>query len=306
MCSLLSFFITVAVLVLAAPRVLGAASPRLPALLHVSPFFDAAAPVAATIKLPNGSKPKAFSFGRGSDLFVSTLSGEVLHFDMGAADAAATRTLLATEPGIALTGIQYDPQQHALFVAGSVSGKIFVYTLTASRPYEVARRAAVALARPRGRWQAPYVNDVAIGPSHVYATDSFEPFVHMIPRFSASNWVAAADVGGTGGGATYVHLGPGFVTTSARLNANGLVFARNNTLLVSNFDQSYVAAVQLPPGGAPRAQGEAAAAVVAARLPWVKAGGKGPWRKVWADSMVMGPGADTVYLSDNFEDRCVV
>lgn len=319
----------------AAPAARAAA--RLPPPLRASPEFDPNATVAATIHLPLGSKPKSFTFGNGTDLFVCTLSGEVLHLDTGAAGATArggaargsgaaaaaaaaapeAATLLATEPGIALAGIQYDPQQHALFVAGTVSGKVYVYYLTRGRPYSVARRAAVAVARPRGPLMSPYVNDVLLTQHYVYATDSFEPFLHVIPRFEPDGRDAAgrpvnvssgasAAAATAANGPSYMRLGPAFVTTPARLNSNGLVLLRPGVMLVSNFDQSYVAAVQLPPGGFPKTAGEEANATVVARLPQLKAGGSGPWKKVWADVLMMGEAPDVVYMSDNFQNRWVL
>jgi hypothetical protein len=284
-----------------------------------APTFRASARAAAVLRLPNGSKPKSFAFGNGTDLFVCTLAGEVLHLDTRAAAAAAASgaggtgaggppaAVLAREPGIALAGIAYDPQQHALFVAGTVSGRAYVYFLSGpAPPYAVERRAALPLARVRG-WQAPYVNDVLLGPSSAYFTDSFAPLVHVIPRRRSALLaaVAAAAAGdGPGDGVGFFRLGPGFKSSVGRLNANGLVFVpghEGSKLLVSNFDQSYVARVDLPaPGGA--AGGDAAAAVVA-RLPPLAEGGFGPWPAVSADCMVFGEAPGVFYLSDNFQDR---
>jgi hypothetical protein len=295
----------------AAAAAAAAASP--PHAAHAAaPYFNASGLAARVIHLPSGSKPKSFAFGRGTDLFVCTLAGEVLHMDAAApprrnasagARGSIARTLLATEPGVALAGIAYDDKQHALFVAGTVSGKVFVYFLSAGRPYSVEHRAAAALARPRP-WQTPYANDVVLGPSHAYVTDSFEAVVHVLPRYSADRWAPSPDASPLDAGVTYLRLGPEFTASTARLSANGLALATPaGPLLVSNFDQSYVARVALPPSGSPAGAGEAAATAVVARLPRIEQGGRGAWRKVWADTIVMGEAPDVAYLSDNFEDR---
>jgi hypothetical protein len=272
--------------------------------------FNGNAVVSSIIHLPNGSKAKSMAFGNGTDLFISTLAGEVFHTTTAGSGSSGSGggvppTTLAREPGIALTGVAYDARQHALFVAGSVSGKAYVYFLTAARPYAVAERVALPLSRLRG-WQTPYVNDVVIGRDEVYFTDSFAPLVHVAPRVRAA-LVAASAAAAAGAaappGVGFYRLGGGWRATAARLNANGLIFAdaSRRALLVSNFDGGYVARVDLPPG--PPAVGRAANATVLATLPAFRAGARDPWPNVRPDCMVAGEAEGVVYLSDNFEDR---
>lgn len=264
--------------------------------------FNGNAVVSSIIHLPNGCKAKSMAFGNGTDLFISTLAGEVFHTTTAGSGGGSgtTTTTLAREPGIALTGVAYDARQHALFVAGSVSGKAYVYFLTAARPYAVAERVALPLARLRG-WQAPYVNDVVVGRDEVYFTDSFAPLIHAAPRARRALVGAAAAGAAAPPGVGFYRLGGGWRATAARLNANGLILASERALLVSNFDGGYVARVDLPPG--PAAVGRAADATVLATLPAFRAGARDPWPNVRPDCMVAGEAEGVVYLSDNFEDR---
>jgi len=275
--------------------------------------FNSSAVISATIHLPNGSKPKSMAFGNGTDLFISTLTGDVFHLNTaehldgsggggGGGSGSKPPAILAKEPGIALTGIAYDAQQHLLVAAGSVSGKAFVYLLSPARPYAVTRRLALPLARLRG-WQAPYVNDVLIGPDHLYFSDSLAPLVHAVPRarYKLVEAAEAAAGGRAPPGVGFYKLSDGFKSTAARLNMNGLVFAADRTLLVSNFDGGYVARVDLPPGDV--AVGRAASARVVASLPAFREGAGDPWPNVRPDCMVMGEAEGVVYLSDNFENR---
>lgn len=261
------------------------------------------------------------AFGNGTDLFVVSLGGEVFHVDAAGAAAAgaagdpaaaaAAATTLAREPGTPLTGVAYDAAQHALFVAGSGSGTALVYFLTPSRPYAVSRRFAVRLARVRG-WQTPYANDVLLGPDSALLTDSFAPLIHEVPRLER-DLAAASEADARGAPAPGVHfhrLGPGFPSTVARLNANGLVFAgagggARRELLVSNFDGGYVARVALPPRPEPGAgaDGGAADSAVVAELPPLRAAGHGLWPAVRPDCMAHGEEEGVLYLSDNFQDR---
>jgi hypothetical protein len=172
------------------------------------------------------------------------LSGAVVHVDL----ARNTSRVVHREPGIALSGAKFCPQQQALFAAGSLSGRGFIFHLQKAsssssssgevqQQYVVARKEVVQLAKPA----LSYINDVALSSDRAYFTDSFRAVLYSIPRFAADAPAAASSGSSSTAEARPVlrhATGSYFATQLGQFRANGLAVYESNdtadTLLVAN------------------------------------------------------------------------
>jgi hypothetical protein len=178
------------------------------------------------------------------------LSGAVVHVDL----ARNTSRVVHREPGIALSGAKFCPQQQALFAAGSLSGRGFIFhlqkassssssTSTSStssgavqQQYVVARKEVVQLAKPA----LSYINDVALSSNRAYFTDSFRAVIYSIPRFAADAPTASSGSNTTADARPVLRHATGgyFATQLGQFRANGLAVYESNdvadTLLVAN------------------------------------------------------------------------
>jgi hypothetical protein len=171
------------------------------------------------------------------------LSGTVVHVDL----ARNTSRVVHREPGIALSGAKFCPQQQALFAAGSLSGRGFIFHVQKAnissssnegqQQYVVAKKEVVQLAKPA----LSYINDVALSSDRAYFTDSFRAVIYSIPRLAAEA-PAAANIGSSSTAVARPVLwhatGGYFATQLGQFRANGLAVYGGNTtadtLLVTN------------------------------------------------------------------------
>ena len=154
-----------------------------------------------------------------------------------------------------LSGVRFCKKQQLLFVAGTLSGKGFLFHVQSSAGptgplYTVTKREVLELNLP-GK---SYINDVAVSQDKVYFTDSFNPILYQIPRFQDSTSSSSSSSGSSGGsfslgvigGApaascrpiTRVKTGTHFETKAGQFRANGIAVYKTNqhkdVLLVSN------------------------------------------------------------------------
>lgn len=127
------------------------------------------APFPVSISVPDGWSPEGVAVGRGTDVYVGSLAG-------GGIWAGDLRTgqggvLVPGAPGTAKTGLKVDAFNR-IWAAGASGGDATVY--------DAATGAALA------HYQFTtdpntFVNDLVVTPAAVYFTDSFRPFLYVVP-----------------------------------------------------------------------------------------------------------------------------
>lgn len=207
-----------------------------------------------------------------------------------------------------LQGVKYDAEQHKLFVAGALSGKAFVYSLARGSFTEVVHRQMLMLS-PGG-----YLNDVAVGATRVYFSDSFKPFIHSIPR--VFGWEEQVQV-------TSHYLGLNFIgvpMVPILEAANGLVEAAPGVLFVSNYKEGQLYMVNVTQGsnalegvqrgdvqqetsrmdvGMNKGHGVQPMSVANLQLPLQVDGSR-----VFPDGLILDPSNSSIlYVADNFNNR---
>ncbi|GBF99425.1 hypothetical protein Rsub_12257 [Raphidocelis subcapitata] len=240
-----------------------------------------------TIKLPPGSRPEGIARASEDELFVTCLSGQVLHVDVPTGKV----TKILDEPLQALSGAKWCPTQSALFVAATLSGRAFVYYLT-KKPEEAAPSRKAARERRRGRnllaasdggaaaasdggaaaasgaegearpWYVKrrvsvqlsklppwYINDVTLTDDSAVFSDSFAPRLWSIPRFHYGNGPPPV---------TFYDLGAPFAVLPGQFKANGVAAMplgstmggssdTGRTVLLANLHEGNLYKVDLPP-----------------------------------------------------------
>lgn len=135
---------------------------------------------------------------RGSRVFAThsttTLAiGSLLNCDFLVSDydawllqdlATNTSTVVHKERNVHLSGVKFCKKQQVLFVAGTLSGKGYVYHMQreigpAGAQYMVGQREVLDLHMPG----SGYINDVTLSQDRAYFTDSFNPVLYWVPRF---------------------------------------------------------------------------------------------------------------------------
>lgn len=126
------------------------------------------------LQLPGGTKPEGLCSGPAGSFFVTGLNGRVLWLER----ASGRSVVVADEgAGALLTGCKYDAQSRRLYVAGGPACRAYAYAIDADAPARVVGRHVLHLAAPGG-----YINDVALGNSSVWFSDSLHPALYSIPR----------------------------------------------------------------------------------------------------------------------------
>eukprot|EP00775_Hariotina_reticulata_P010640 gene10640-10798_t len=121
-------------------------------------------------------------------------------------------------------GVKYDPQTHQLYVAAAISGRAFIYQLAQNSSTTVSSRVVLQLSSNGG-----YINDVAVGHTAVFFTDSVKPTLYSVPRLVRPEQNIAV---------SRYDLGPGFTGVSPlREAANGIVEAAPGILIFTHFSE---------------------------------------------------------------------
>lgn len=155
-------------------------------------------------------------------------------------------TVVHKERNVHLSGVKFCKKQQLLFVAGTLSGKAFLYHMQRSAgpkgpTYTVSKREVLDLNLP-GK---SYINDVAVSQDRVYFTDSFNPVLYQVPRFYGGNSASgqqrfSLSIMGASGSRPIVKVktGPYFDTKVGQFRANGIAVYKTNerkdVLLVAN------------------------------------------------------------------------
>jgi hypothetical protein len=156
-----------------------------------------------------------------------------------------TSTVVHKERNVHLSGVKFCKKQQLLFVAGTLSGKAFLYHMQRTAgpkgaTYSLSKREVLDLNLP-GK---SYINDVAVSQDRVYFTDSFNPVLYQVPRFfgnsASSQQRFALSIMGASGSRPIVKVktGPYFDTKVGQFRANGIAVYKTNerkdVLLVAN------------------------------------------------------------------------
>ena len=135
------------------------------------------------LHLPNGFAPEGIATGRGTDFYVGSLAGGAIYKgDLRSGDGAV---LAEPVSGRAIAGVKVDNRTNYVFAAGTQSGKAFVFDGNSGA--ELAEY-QLAVDFPS------FINDEVITRDAVYFTDSFQPFVYMLPLGSGGQLPDASQI----------------------------------------------------------------------------------------------------------------
>lgn len=176
---------------------------------HSAPAHPA---LPATISLPAGFQPEGIAAGPAGKLYVSSLADGAIW--KGSAKTGLGSILVAGIAGHTALGVHLD-WKGRLWVAGGANKTIRVYN---SRTGALLKEYAFST--------AAFINDLVITPRAVYATDSTNKQLLVMPIGRHGQLLTASK-------ATYTNL-TGDIVYGAGFNANGIV-AKNGWLII---DQS--------------------------------------------------------------------
>jgi hypothetical protein len=166
------------------------------------------------IALQTGFGPEGIEAGRGTTLYVGSIpSGTIVRVD---ARTGALDTLVQPQPGRQASGIEFDQRTDRLFVAGGLTGQLFVYDATTG-----ANVASYAAFTPF----TGLMNDAVLTQDAVYFTDSFNPVLYKLPLGPGGSLPAA-------GAVQTIPLTGDYVTIPGQLNGNGIVATPDGKTLV--------------------------------------------------------------------------
>jgi hypothetical protein len=183
------------------------------ALLSVA----AAAPGARSIPLPDDFAPEGIAVGEGATFFVGSLwDGDIYRGSL----RTGKGTVLVDTTGRQAVGLkveQRDDRPDRLWVAGGVTGRVFVYNAGTG-----AEIADLRVANPG----ATLLNDLIVTEHAVYVTDSLMPVLYVVPL---------GESGRIGTPRTLTVTGPAADSGTTFPGLNGIEAARGGkTLLVNN------------------------------------------------------------------------
>jgi streptogramin lyase len=138
------------------------------ALCTLLPATTDAKSFPSTIALPDGWQPEGIATGRGATFYAGSLPDGAVY--RGSYRTGQGSVLVPPQTGRAATGLKYDGRGDRLFVAGAMSGRVYVYDAATGhdvRVYDVPG--------------AGFINDVVITRDAAYFTDSFVPVLYKIP-----------------------------------------------------------------------------------------------------------------------------
>ncbi|KAF6253819.1 hypothetical protein COO60DRAFT_1544813 [Scenedesmus sp. NREL 46B-D3] len=253
------------------------------------------------VQLPKGSHAASITDGpTSSDLFVCTLvKSAVYHVDLATNSTHMIYQDTSSDP-LPINGCTFDKKHSAIWASGSISGVARVIYLqpgitssASSSSYAVKDVVDVQVVKgERCRPMQPcsyLLNEIAVGDSHVFITDSFRPQLYALPRDLAAYYSQQqplpVPVVSLPLGPAFQCVGPCMAPLSEK--GNGVAVVDNSTLLLSHWGRGSMFRVAL--------DGLAVKSVTEVQLPNVNGG------KVWADGFSMvGGGSRSAFLGNNF------
>lgn len=214
--------------------------------LGISLALVTAAPAAAAppfpdrIDLPNGFAPEGITAGRGTTVYVGSLANGAIW--AGDVNTGSGSLLVPGVPGRVAVGTEFEEQANRLWVAGGATGEVRVYDATTGELLETYK------------FEAGFLNDVAVTRDGVYATDSLVQQLAVIP-LGPGGALPSPDE------ATTLPLS-GDLVYQAGFNANGIVATRgwlivvqSNTGKLFRVDPATGSATEIALEGASRLEG---------------------------------------------------
>lgn len=168
------------------------------------------------IPLPNGFAPEGITFGAGSTFYVASLATGAIF--RGDARTGTGDLLVPAQPGRSACGVRYDPRGNRLWVAGSLTGRAYVY--------DAATGATLATYQLRDPATGPTsVNDAVLLRDAVYFTDNARPVIYRIPLGPGGDLPPASAV-------QTIPLTGDFAFIPGGINGNGIVATPNEDQLI--------------------------------------------------------------------------
>lgn len=169
-------------------------------------------PLPAQIDLPAGFQPEGLTSGPANKLYVGSLADGAVW--KGSAITGTGKILVPGVPGQLATGVHLD-WRGRLWVAGATNGTVRVYNGRTG-----------ALLKEYSFQTAGFVNDLVVTRKAVYATDSFNQQLLVVPLGRHGKLLDAST-------ATFKPL-TGDIAYGANFNANGIVSVRGWLVLVQS------------------------------------------------------------------------
>lgn len=165
------------------------------------------------IPLPDGFQPEGITAGRGPNVLVGSLAtGDIYQAHLRTGEG---EIVVDAPEGRTAVGLWYETRSDTLFVAGGATGNGYVYEVTSGDTVAVLQ-----LTEP-----GSFVNDVVVGGSHAFFTDSFRPVLYRVPLSSDGRPV-------TDGAVEELELTGDFEFVPGAFNANGIVSTPNGKALI--------------------------------------------------------------------------
>ena len=148
---------------------------HLAALVSAALCFALAAPAGAqpfpdSIPLPDDFAPEGIATGAGTTFYAGSITlGDIYRGDLRTGEGAI---FIDARAGRSALGLKADRRHGLLFVAGGFTGEAYVYDLRTGAPV-----ASYQFGTPG----ASLVNDVIVTRDAAYFTDSFAPFLYVVP-----------------------------------------------------------------------------------------------------------------------------
>ena len=181
---------------------------------RASMVSDAAFP--HVIALPNGFSAEGIAFGAGSTFYAGSLATGAIF--RGDARTGTGDLLVAAQPGRSACGVRYDPRGNRLFVAGSRTGKAFVYDASTG-----ATLAVYQLGDPAAG--STSINDLVLMRDAVFFTDNARKVIYRLPLGAGGELPPASAV-------QTIPLTGDFPFVPNGVNGNGIVATPNEDALI--------------------------------------------------------------------------
>ena len=168
------------------------------------------------IRLPNGFSPEGIAFGEGTTFYVGSLATGAIF--RGDARTGTGELIVPAQPGRSACGVKYDTRGNRLWVAGSSTGKAYVYdasTGTTLAVYQLGDPGASATS----------VNDALVLRDAVYFTDNSRAVIYRIPLGRGGELPPASAV-------QTIALTGDFTFIPNGINGNGIVATPNEDQLI--------------------------------------------------------------------------
>ena len=182
---------------------------------NASVLADAVA-FADVIALPDGFSPEGIAFGAGTTFYVASLATGAIF--RGDARTGIGDLLVAGQPGRSGCGLRYDAGGNRLFVAGSRTGRAYVYDASTG-----ATLAVYQLGDPAAGVTS--INDLVVTRNAVFFTDNARPVIYRLPLGPGGELPPASAV-------QTIPLTGDFPFVPNGVNGNGIVATPNEDELI--------------------------------------------------------------------------